>query len=189
MPKLVVKEVTPKRWADFESLFGSPGAPSYCWCMAWRATPTERELSDHRSRKEALRRRVDDGVPVGLIGYLAGAPVAWCSIAPRTTYRPLCNDPRGEGVWSIACFFLKREHRGTGIGTALLAAAVAHARKRGAKIVEGYPVDPSSPSYRFMGYVSMFEKQGFREIGRAGSRRHVMHLPVKGGAPHANELP
>ncbi len=39
----------------------------------------------------------------------------------------------------------------------LIGAAVDHARERGAAEVEAYPVDPDSPSYRFMGYVSSFE--------------------------------
>lgn len=36
-------------------------------------------------------------------------------------------------------------------------------------------MEPDSPSYRFMGFVPVFEKAGFREVGRAGTRRHVMH--------------
>ena len=40
--------------------------------------------------------------------------------------------------------------------------------------MEAYPVDEDSPSYRFMGFVPMFEEAGFREIGREGMRRHVM---------------
>ena len=44
--------------------------------------------------------------------------------------------------------------------------------------VEAYPVDPDSPSFRFMGWVSVFKAAGFREVGRAGTRRHVMRLKV-----------
>jgi len=36
-------------------------------------------------------------------------------------------------------------------GNKIIAAAVEFARSRGASIVEAYPVDPSSPSYRFIG--------------------------------------
>lgn len=59
-----------------------------------------------------------------------------------------------------------------------LGAAIAHAKSRGASIVEAYPVDPDSPSYRFMGFVPAFEQAGFEEVGRAGSRRHVMRLAL-----------
>ena len=60
----------------------------------------------------------------------------------------------------------------------MLDAAVKQAKKRGARIVEGYPVDPGSPSCRFMGYVKTFRAHGFRAAGKAGSRRHVMRREV-----------
>lgn len=47
-------------------------------------------------------------------------------------------------------------------------------------MVEAYPVDPESPSYRFMGFVEMFADAGFREVGMAGRRRHVMQLELAG---------
>jgi hypothetical protein len=58
----------------------------------------------------------------------------------------------------------------------LIHATVEHSRKRGATIIEAYPVDPDSPSYRFMGFVPQFKQFGFVEAGVAGSRRHVMRL-------------
>jgi hypothetical protein len=61
----------------------------------------------------------------------------------------------------------------------LLAAAIAHAKAKGASIVEAYPVDPDSPSYRFMGFVPTFREAGFEEVGRAGTRRHVVRLALE----------
>jgi len=51
-----------------------------------------------------------------------------------------------------------------------------HANIIGATVVEAYPVDPGSPSYRFMGFVDAFAEAGFQEVGTAGLRRHVMRL-------------
>jgi len=108
--------------------------------------------------------------------------MAWCSIAPRATYRRLggaddfADDP--DAVWSLVCFFVKRDYRGHGVTDQLLRAAIAHAGRRGAKIVEAYPVDPDSPSYRFMGFVRVFERAGFKNAGAAGTRRHVMRLEL-----------
>ncbi|WP_199728828.1 hypothetical protein [Corallococcus sp. CA053C] len=45
--------------------------------------------------------------------------------------------------------------------------------------MEAYPVDADSPSYRFMGFVPVFTSAGFEVVGRAGSRRHVMRLPLR----------
>jgi hypothetical protein len=101
--------------------------------------------------------------------------VAWCSIAPRSTYRPLGgpSDEPGQNIWSLACFFVTRPLRSQGLVGSLIREAEAYARSSGATILEAYPVDPESPSYRFMGYVESFRAAGYREVGRAGSRRHV----------------
>ncbi len=88
-PALSFRAVDRSTWADFERLFQAPGGPKYCWCMVWRATPSEARERNGASRKAALRRRVQNGVPIGILGYLGDEPVAWCSIAPRSTYRPL----------------------------------------------------------------------------------------------------
>ncbi len=180
--RLIFLEVDRSRWTDLEKLFESPGGPKYCWCMVWRAAPRASTRVGGKSRKAALKRRVQQGVPVGILGYLDGEPVAWVSIAPRPTYRRLggMEEPNEDPnkVWSLVCFFASRRHRGQGLMTRLLEAAVKHARRKGATVVEAYPVDPGSPSYRFMGFTPAFKAAGFREAGRAGTRRHVMRLRV-----------
>ncbi len=176
---LVFREVTVETWADFESLFESTGGPKSCWCMVWRATAEEAKRTDGASRKGAMERRVGSGTPVGILGYLEGKPVAWCSVAPRSTHRRLVStDAPHDGIWSITCFFVVRRLRGAAIVKQLLAAAVRHAHAHGAKVVEAYPVDPDSPSYRFMGFVPMFRETGFIELAREGKRRHVMQLSL-----------
>ncbi|MDA1215523.1 MAG: GNAT family N-acetyltransferase [Chloroflexi bacterium] len=175
-------EVDQHRWPDFERLFESRGGPKYCWCMLFRARAAELRTAGHSYRKEAMHHRVQENVPIGLLGYLNGEPVAWCSMAPRETYQRLrgqqdAADTPGS-VWSLACFFVQRRFRGKGMTRRLIQAAVDHAKAKGASVVEAYPVDPDSPSYRFMGIVRSFEAAGFLEVGRAGTRRHVMRLQV-----------
>ena len=175
-------EVDRARWDDFELLFESRGGPKYCWCMLWRRMPRGESRSDSQAKKDVLHALVASGTPVGILGYLDDEPVAWCSIAPRDSYRKLGgpDDPADTSgsVWSIVCFFVPRRLRGKGMTRLLIEAAVDHARENGATVVEAYPVDPTSPSYRFMGLVGTFEAMGFREVGRAGTRRHVMRLSL-----------
>jgi GNAT superfamily N-acetyltransferase len=83
-------------------------------------------------------------------------------------------DDSDEGVWSVVCFFVPRPYRRKGLMQGMLAAAVRTARRHGAKVLEAYPVDTGSPSYRFMGFVPLFRAAGFRHVGRTGTRRHVM---------------
>jgi GNAT superfamily N-acetyltransferase len=179
--RLVFHEVDTKRFSDLERLFEARGGPKSCWCMVWRARGAEAQSKGGKSRKAALERRVSDGVPIGILGYLDGEPVAWCSIAPRETYRALGgpDDDAPGSVWSLVCFFVPRRLRGIGIMRRLIAAAIDTAKRHGAKVVEAYPVDEDSPSYRFMGFVPVFADLGFREVGRAGTRRHVMRLALR----------
>ena len=180
-PPLTFKPVTKGRWADFEALFSHKGAPSYCWCMAWRTAPEEAREQSGKKRKPMMEKRIKAGTPGGLVGYLDKEPVAWVSIAPRETYRELGGpeSEEGEKIWSLACMYIHRNLRKQGYGLALIEAAQAYAAKRGGTVLEAYPVDPSSPSYRHMGFVPAFEKLGFTAIGKAGTRRHVMRLTLK----------
>jgi GNAT superfamily N-acetyltransferase len=174
---MTFRPVTASRWKDLEKLFESRGGPKYCWCMAWRATSERHDMS-RTQRKSALRSRVKDGIPIGILGYFKDEPIAWCSIAPRPTYRDLGGvenpNENPDKIWSLVCFFVKRDYRKMGVSDRMLEASIAYAKKKGAAVVEGYPVARTSPSYRFMGFVPSFAAAGFKAAGRAGSRRHVM---------------
>jgi hypothetical protein len=101
---LTIREVTRKTWHDFEKLFESKGSPRYCWCMAWRATPAEIKHANSSNRKDQIAERIDSATPIGILGYPHSEPVAWCSIAPRSTFRHLVSiGTPDEGVWSITC--------------------------------------------------------------------------------------
>lgn len=169
-------EVTRTNRERLEDLFEQPGAPKYCWCMAWRYSSPKHTKSD--DKKRMMMTLIDAGTPVGILAELDGKAIGWCSVAPRQTYRRLSigQDDNEIGVWSIACFYVPRSLRGGGLASALLNAAVDHAFAKGAEVIEAYPVDETSPSYRFMGFRDMFTARGFHETAMAGSRRHVMRL-------------
>jgi len=185
-PTLEIRPVDAALWPDLEAFFEARGGPHFCWCMAWRPKPAEvrdlRGAARKAALKDALAGQVRRGEPVGVLGYANGLPVAWCSIAPKAGYRRLGGPPEteveGGAIWAIACFFIRRDRRGQGLMTAMLAGAVAEARRRGAAAIEAYPVDRDAPSYRFMGFVDVFRRAGFHETGRAGHRRHVMRLEL-----------
>ncbi|SFP57860.1 Acetyltransferase (GNAT) domain-containing protein [Mesorhizobium sp. NFR06] len=169
-------EVTQTTRGRFEDLFEQPGAPKYCWCMAWRHSGREHIQNDEKKRM--MMALIEAGTPVGIVAELDGRTAGWCSVAPRETYRRLSKrqDDSETGIWSIVCFYVPRALRGGGLASALLDAAIDHAFAKGARIVEAYPVDEAAPSYRFMGFRDMFAARGFQEIGPAGTRRHVVRL-------------
>ncbi len=174
MNLLSIHPVVPSRWSDFATLFESKGGPHYCWCMVWRKNELKKSMPGKQGKKACMQRRVEGGVPIGLVGYADDEPVAWCSVAPRETYRKLGGDETLQGVWSIVCFFVKRQFRNRGVTAELIDAALDYAKQNGATYLEVYPVDPGSPSYKYMGLRPAFEKRGFDYCGKAGLRRHVM---------------
>ncbi|HYH55729.1 MAG TPA: GNAT family N-acetyltransferase, partial [Anseongella sp.] len=93
---------------------------------------------------------------------------------PRETYRRLGGDERLHNVWSLTCFYIKKEFRDRGLVRLLIENAKKYARKNGGEYLEAYPVQPESPSYRFMGFIPTFAKAGFSFVKKAGTRRHVM---------------
>jgi GNAT superfamily N-acetyltransferase len=176
---ITIKPVDRSTWADFQTLFQSRGGPSYCWCMAWRMTKEELNHNDPASRKKCIKRRVWSHTPIGLLAYDGHEAVAWCSIAPRETYQRLGGDESLEDVWSIVCFYIKREYRRKGLTAVLIENSKGYAKKHGAQYLEAYPVDIDSPSYRHMGFVKTFKKQGFHLVKGAGTRRYVMTCMLK----------
>jgi GNAT superfamily N-acetyltransferase len=139
--------------------------------------------------RASMRKIVAGGKVPGLLAYLEGRPVGWISVAPRKEYGRIERSPVAKaesdepGVWSIVCWYIDRRHRGQGVGSALLEAAVDHAKRKGARVIEGYPVDPSHRKHTnaeaFVGIDSMFRRAGFREVARHSPSRPLMRYVVR----------
>ncbi len=169
-PALVVRTVRPGDWEALAALFGPRGACGGCWCMFWRcpSRPAFEALKGPKARS-ALRRLVRSGKHRGLIAFEGREAVGWLNLGPRSEF-PLLERSRAfriddpSGVWSANCFFIRRDKRGQGIGKALLAAAVASARRQGARVLEGYPTVTATrlpAAFMYRGSLPLFEKTGF----------------------------
>jgi GNAT superfamily N-acetyltransferase len=174
-----VHPVTPDRATDLRRFSESHGKFRYCSCMRWRLTSSEYRQSTKETRVAALDGRVRSGEPVGVLAYLDGVPVGWCSVAPRESYSALDRfkalgriDDRP--VWSVVCFFVDRRVRRQGVTEALLNGAVDYAIAQGAAIVEGYPVQPGPRLYTYMGSPATFRKAGFIDVTPPGRARLVV---------------
>ena len=183
LPVRETHAVTADRWDDLVDLFGLRGAYGGCWCMWNRQTSREYEECKGDENRRRMNELVDDGQIPGILAYRDGEPVGWVSAAPRETYsrlqRSRVTKPFDDlPVWSVTCFIIHRKHRGEGVGTTLLAAAVEYARDRGAVAIEGYPVEPRTDRmpdiHAWMGLASMFEAAGFTEIARRSETRPLM---------------
>jgi GNAT superfamily N-acetyltransferase len=182
-PALAIRPATPSRWKDVESLFGERGACAGCWCMVWRLTRREWEAGKGEGNRRALRALVESGARPGVLGYVGREPVAWCAVAPREDYGALARSRvlqpiDDRPVWSVSCLFVARPFRRRGLSSRMLRGAAEFAVKRGAAIVEGYPVEPrmarAPDAFLWTGTPGAFTAAGFREAARRSETRPIM---------------
>ena len=185
-------------WEDLEAVFGTRGDPSRCHCQRYKMQPGE-SWASVGAEELAFRFRVqtDCGHPesdttTGLVAYLDGEPAGWCAVEPRTAYPRLllktrvpwdgrAEDKADDSVWAVTCFVTRKGFRRRGVSRALARAAVDHARERGARALEGYPMVTASaggilPGELHVGTRSVFADAGFTEVGRPSIRRVVMRI-------------
>ena len=183
--ELDIRPLTPELWPAFEDLFNTNGPCSRCWCMYWRigADYEKRPPAENKAGMETIVRQ---GPPPGLLAFDGKLCVGWCQITPRDDLPWLDRSWRLKRVdetpvWSISCFYIRKGYRKKGVTMALIKAAVEAAREAGAPAVEAYPLDADlTPSASSTGFVTTFERAGFKEVARHFAPRPIMRYELKG---------
>lgn len=180
--------VTPDRWGDLEKLFGKNGACGGCWCMYWRLARSEYDQKRGTGTKRMLKGIVSSGQVPGILAYADSMPIGWCSVGPRKEFSTLDRSRLFKPVddkpaWSVVCFYVARPYRRLGVTVKLLKAALKYAREQGAKIVEGYPVEPKQDKlpdvFAYTGLASAFRQVGFKEVLRRSETRPMVRYVIK----------
>jgi GNAT superfamily N-acetyltransferase len=194
-PELAVVPANKASWTDLQAIFTTRGQGSRCYCQRFKLARGESFGSfPAEERAHRLREQTDCGHPEsdttsGLVAYLDDEPVGWCAVEPRSAYGGLARNQRipwegrhedktDDSVWAVTCFFTRAGFRKRGIGRALAQAAVAFARERGARALEGYPIitkDVISEEL-LVGTRAMFIEAGFTEVSHPTLRRVVMRI-------------
>ncbi len=158
--------------------------------MWWRLSASEFSSLAGDPNRDALRNLVDEGRTPGILAYADATPVGWCSVAPREEFgrlqrSPILKQVDEVPVWSVVCFYVARSHRGRGLTSRLLDAAVEYAGRQGAEVVEGYPLDPMRPRYpaeaAWTGFLSTFHEAGFEEVLRRKENRPIVRKACGSG--------
>jgi GNAT superfamily N-acetyltransferase len=165
--------VTPDRFDDFADVVNPNRRETHCWCLSHRLKASQIAELGGGSRQQAARALCEREHPPGVVTYLDGTPVGWCSISPRIDIPRLASSklihPIDDlPVWSIICVVVRSGYRRRGVTHQLLEGAVAYAASRGAPAVEAHPVDPEGRmdlTMAFVGTRGMFEKAGFEVVG------------------------
>ena len=180
--------LTPKRWNDFEQLFGPRGAYGGCWCMWWRLTRAEFEGNQNAGNRDAMKALVDAGKVPGILAYADGQAIGWCSVAPREHFSSLNRSPvlrpiDDQPVWSIVCFYIDKAHQGQGVSRALLRGAQEYVARKKGNIIEAYPTVPRvaqrlPPISSFMGIPKAYAAAGFEEVSRPSRAKMIMRYRI-----------
>ena len=164
--------------------------------MLWRLPRKQYDAGKGDGNRDALRALVDAGAVPGILGYIDGAPAAWCSVGPRAAFsglqrsrilQPVDDQP----VWSITCLFIAKDYRRQGLSEKMIRAAAGFARSCGGTILEAYPVEPKQGDmpavFAWTGIAAPFLRAGFREVARRSEGRPILRLELgEGGAGPAD---
>lgn len=189
MRGLRVLPLTPARWPDLEAVFAGRGCSTArkCSCMFYRERGVQiAGGASARKNRAALKKLAAAGKKPGLLAYRDGAPVGWVALGPREDFAVLEHSPVMKAVdekkvWSIVCFVVPSPFRGQGVARALLEGAIKFARKKGAEVLEAYPMDKKrrgSPNDMWFGAKSMYDKHGFEEVARRKPERPIVRLAL-----------
>lgn len=155
--------------------------------MWWRLKRSLYVKQKGSGNKNNFKKIVNSGNVPGILAYSKGKPIGWCSVDKRESF-PVLERSRilkkidDKPVWSIVCFFVKKEFRRKDVTVDLLKATIKYVGKCGGKILEGYPIDPKNGKYpdtfAFIGLASAYEKAGFKEVIRRSSTRLIMRYLI-----------
>ena len=185
--KLKFDPLTASTWKQFETLMGEKGGCGNCWCMYFRLPYKEFQENKPDGNKKMMRHLVNKGKPQGLIASTDQEPIGWIAMAPREDYMKL-EKARvfkrfdDKPVWSITCFFIKKQFRHMGLSRQLIKGAVDFAKRKKIKTLEAYPAIPYDEkvphAFLWVGVLSSFINNGFKIVKQQSKSRAMVRIEL-----------
>lgn len=183
---------------ELDAIFGARGEGAFCRCQRYKLQPRESfggvpaEIRAERQRMQARCGEPSSPTTSGIVAFMGEEPVGWCAVEPRSHYPGLLRvyrvpwtgrteDKSDASVWAITCLFTRAGYRRHGISRALAIGAVAHARARGARALEAYPMltQPGRDvawGELHVGTKRVFAAAGLTVVSHPTPRRLVMRI-------------
>ena len=180
-------------WDDLQAIL--TGTAGRCQCQRqrlgdrdWWYLPVDERAAILRAETHCDDPRATE--TIGIVAYVDDEPAGWCAVDVRSVYgrvrgspvpwKGRAEDKDEDSVWAIACLVVRTGFRHQGLTYPLVAAAVEHARARGAAAIEGYPLLTEGKEVSWdemsVGAVGPFLAAGFEEVSHPTKRRVVMRL-------------
>jgi GNAT superfamily N-acetyltransferase len=186
---VTVQPVSEALFADVQTVFGTQGQAARCQCQGYRLGWHDQHSDNVQGRRELLRDQVIEGH--GLLAYLDGEPVGWCSVAPRrdygylrqTTWKGRTEDKADPRIWAVTCLVVRAGFRRHGVSRSLVAATIELARAGGARTLEAYPMKPAPGKdvtwgELHVGKLSTFLAAGFQVVHVPSLRRAIVQYDL-----------
>ena len=138
----------------------------------------EWKKANQKDKKILVRK----GKSHAILVYSGNIPVGWCQYGtkdelPRIDagrgYKKIGPPKTDKTLWRLTCFFVDKAYRGKGVSKFALKAALKSIKDQGGGVVEAYPVVSKKmvavPEWRWFGTPSMFEREGFKQVGPLGN--------------------
>ncbi|GAB3590015.1 hypothetical protein GCM10027446_03800 [Angustibacter peucedani] len=178
---------------DVEAVFDTGGARK-CRCQALKVPGWIWRDTTQAERDAALVEQTacgTTGPTSGLIGYVDGEAAGWVAVEPRENYPRLWSrkqpwmrmDPELEGVWSVTCFVVRKGFRREGLTYELARASAEFGEQVGARVLEGYPIEPPPGKTVIwdeasVGLLQVFLEAGYEVVASPTLRRRVVRREV-----------
>jgi uncharacterized protein YndB with AHSA1/START domain/GNAT superfamily N-acetyltransferase len=185
-----VGPLTPERVDDFLDFFDNRAFadnPSWAWCYCYNFRFAGTEAEGGRRTGEDNRRdmaaAIREGRAHGLLAYVDGRVVGWCSATPRAEMPRLVSRdfvPReGDRVGIIGCLVVAAPYRRHGVARQLVEAAGDYLAGLGCDVAEAYPLKELDLAvHGHYGPIEVYRDLGY-ETYRELPARLVVRRPLR----------
>ena len=185
--ELRFENLTNANWPLFENLMGEKGGCGGCWCMSFRLPSATFKQNKYDGNKKLFKQLVCAGKPTGLLAIYHNEAIGWVALSPREDLLKIENSRSlkridDKPVWSVSCFFVKKEYRHRGLSRLLLQGVVEYARQQNISTLEAYPAIPYASKvpapFLWTGILSAFTGNGFTIVQKNGNSKAMVRMEV-----------
>ena len=182
---LTTRPLDASTWDAFAELVErNNGVYGGCWCIVHHPEH-QRGVTDPRTLKRQL---VHEGrAHAALVLDGSGSAQGWCQYGPKDELllkhrREYDKQPPAAAAWRVACVFVDKRHRRSGVARAALSGALGQIATAGGGLVEAVSEvtlgREAQDRFLFSATVELFEELGFTRVRSVGKHAWIVSAQV-----------